>query len=412
MKIIELRAANIKRLRAVEIRPDGTLQVIGGRNAQGKSSVLDAIWLALGGGRAAKETTLPIRDGETKASVTLDLGDLVVVRSWTQKGTTLKVTSKDGAVYSSPQKMLDELVGRLSFDPLEFTRLSAREQREALLELVDLGIDLDELARQRNKIFAERSEVGRRGKAIGDVTVDESLPVEETSAQDIITRIRETEAQNRRADDAASDYEATTREVEQMEAHVDALRQQLSDAEESLFATSQRAEMKLKYLQTFVKVDVSPLEDELEGVEETNALIRANNEARKKAEHKADMRQDYEILTKKLAALDEQKATALGSASFPVPGLGFDEQGVTFQGVPFSQASSAEQIRVSIAMAMALNPKLRVLQIKDGSLLDEETLAAIHQQVQADDFQLWLEVVTTSTEGGAVIIDDGQVQEA
>ena len=408
MKIIELQAENVKRLRAVEIRPDGTLQVIGGRNAQGKSSVLDAIWLALGGGRAAKETTLPIRDGETKASVTLDLGDLVVVRSWTQKGTTLKVTSKDGAVYSSPQKMLDELVGRLSFDPLAFTRLSAREQREALLELVDLDVDVDALDAERAEVFEQRTEVGRQGKAIGDVTVDESLPVEETSAQDIITRIRETEAQNRRADDAASDYEATTREVEQMEAHVDALRQQLSDAEESLYAASQRAEMKLKALQTFVKVDVSPLEDELEGVEETNAKIRANNAARKQAEHKDDMRQDYEILTRKIAALDEQKAQALGSASFPVPGLGFDEQGVTFQGVPFSQASSAEQIRVSLAMAMALNPKLRVLRIKDGSLLDEDTLAAIREQVKEQDFQLWIEVVNPD-DTSAVIIEDGQV---
>ena len=82
---------------------------------------------------------------------------------------------------------------------------------------------------------------------------------------------------------------------------------------------------------------------------------------------------------------------------------------VTFQGVPFSQASSAEQIRVSVAMAMAMNPRLRVLRIKDGSLLDDQALAALREQVAENDFQLWLEVVTTSTEGGAVIIEDGKV---
>ena len=409
MKIIQLTASNVKRLKAVEITPDGTLQIVGGRNAQGKSSVLDAIWLALGGGKAGKETTLPIRDGESKASVTLDLGDLVVTRSWTQKGTTLKVTSKDGAVYGSPQKMLDELVGRLSFDPLEFTRLSAREQRDALLDLVDLDVDVDALDAERAEVFAQRTEVGRQGKAIGDVQVDDDLPDLERSAQDFIARIREAEAQNRRADDAANAYEATTREVEQAEARVDALREQLNEAEVSLYAASQRAEMQLKALGTFVKVDISPLEDELEGVEELNQKIRANNAARKQAERKADMRQDYEILTKKLAELDHKKAQALASATFPVPGLGFDEHGVTFQGVPFSQASSAEQIRVSLAMAMALNPKLRVLRIKDGSLLDEDTLSAIREQVAGNDFQLGLEVVTTSAEGGAVIIEDGEV---
>ena len=409
MKIIELQAENVKRLRAVEIRPDGTLQVIGGRNAQGKSSVLDAIWLALGGGKAGKETTLPIRDGESRASVTLDLGYLVVARSWTQKGTSLKVTSKDGAVYGSPQKMLDELVGRLSFDPLEFTRLSAREQRDALLDLADLDVDMDALEAERAEVFAQRTEVGRQGKAIGDVQVDDDLPDTERSAQDFIARIRESEAHNRRADDAMSDYEAAAREVEQTEARVDSLRQQLNDAEESLYSASQRAEMRLKTAQTFVKVDVSPLEDELESVEELNQQIRANNAAREKAQRKAVLAKEWADLSDQISELDHKKALALASAAFPVPGLGFDEQGVTFQGVPFSQASSAERIRVSVAMAMALNPKLRVLRIKDGSLLDEDTLAAIREQVKEQDFQLWLERVGDADEG-AIIIEDGQVQ--
>ncbi len=408
MKIIELQAENVKRLRAVEIHPDGTLQVIGGRNAQGKSSVLDAIWLALGGGKAAKETTLPIRDGEEKASVRLNLGDLVVTRTWTKKGTSLKVTNAEGASYSSPQSMLDALVGRLSFDPLEFTRLSAKDQREALLGLVDLDVDMDELARQRNALFAERSEVGRRGKAIGDVQVDDDLPDIERSAQDFIARIREAENQNRRADDAMSVYEAATREAELAEARVDALRQQLSEAEGSLYAASQRAEMHLKAAQSFVKVDVSPLEDELEGVEELNQRIRANNAARKQAEHKADLRQDYELLTEKIRKLDERKASALASATFPVEGLGFDDTGVTYHGVPFSQASSAEQIRVSVAMAMAMNPRLRVLRIKDGSLLDDDAMDALRAQVAENDFQLWIERVGDA-DAGAVLIEDGEV---
>ena len=122
------------------------------------------------------------------------------------------------------------------------------------------------------------------------------------------------------------------------------------------------------------------------------------------------LRGEYKALTEGLEALDKTKAKALEAATFPVVGLGFDDTGVTYQGVPFSQASSAEQIRVSVAMAMAMNPKLRVLRIKDGSLLDAETLEALRAQVAENDFQLWLEVVTTSTEGGAVIIEDGEVQ--
>lgn len=403
MKIIELQAANIKRLKAVDITPDGTLQIIGGKNAQGKSSVLDAIWLALGGGKAAKETVLPIREGESRASVTLDLGDLVVARSWTQKGTSLKVTSKDGAVYGSPQKMLDELVGRLSFDPLEFTRLSAREQREALLGLVNLGIDLEELARQRNEIFAERSEVGRRGKAIGDVTVDESLPVEEQSAGAIIQQIRKAEEVARHNAEIERHREEAANEIADIEMRIADWSRKLEEAKAGYLRVD------AEYQCLPMPADVSELESQLATVEETNAKIRANNRAREQVERKDDMRRDYELLTEKIKKLDERKKQALASATFPVEGLGFDDSGVTYRGVPFSQASSAEQIRVSVAMAMALNPKLRVLRIKDGSLLDADAMEALREQVAENDFQLWLEVVTTSTEGGAVIIEDGKV---
>ena len=157
MKIVKFTAENVKRLKAVEITPDGTVQVITGRNAQGKTSVLDAIWLALGGGGASRETPRPIRDGEDKASVTLDLGDLMVTRTWTGDKTALTVKSADGAKYPSPQSVLDALVGRLSFYPLEFTRLSARDQVAALLDLVDLDVDLAALAAERQVAYDRRT---------------------------------------------------------------------------------------------------------------------------------------------------------------------------------------------------------------------------------------------------------------
>src|SRR5450759_2931486 len=160
LKIIRLTAENTKRLKAVDITPAVHVQIIGGRNAAGKSSVLDAIWLALGGGAAARETTRPIRDGEDHASVRLDLGDLVVTRTWTGDKTALTVASQDGAKYSSPQGVLDALVGRLSFDPLEFTKLGGREQVAALLDLVNLDVDLDQLAGDRKAAYETRTEIG------------------------------------------------------------------------------------------------------------------------------------------------------------------------------------------------------------------------------------------------------------
>lgn len=398
MKIVSLEAENYKRLKAVEITPDGDLVVVGGRNAQGKSSVLDAIWAALGG-REGNKAAKPIRDGEESAKVRLDLGDMIVTRTWKGETSTVKVESKEGAVYKSPQALLDGLVGKLSFDPLAFTRLSAREQRDALLGMVKLDVDLDALATERQKLYDDRAEIGRQGKAIGDVSVDASLPEEETSASDIIAEIREAERNNDVRQKQIGHLADLDDEIGRVDAEIQRLTTRLKDLKDE--------HNELEGMISDDIIDTEPLESRLATIEETNAVIRANNEARDRKARQDKLRADYDALTGKLEALDKRKADALGKATFPVDGLGFDEHGVTFQGVPFSQASSAEQIRVSLAMAVAANPKLRVARIMDGSLLDDDNLKLIAEFAAEHDAQVWIEKVGTG--GVGVIIEDGEV---
>lgn len=403
MKIIKLTASNVKRLRAVEITPDGTLQVVTGRNGQGKTSVLDAIWLALGGGAAARETLRPIRDGEDRASVTLDLGDLIVTRTWSGSKTALTVTNADGARYSSPQSMLDSLVGRLSFDPLAFTRLSAKAQRDALLELVDLGIDLDENARQRQALYDRRTELGRQGKSMGDVpATDDTLPSIEQSASDLIAQIRAAENLRRDGESARAQAAALVSDRSR-------IAEQIAELEARRDALDRRIESAAQAVRNLPAVpDVSEMESQLAGVESLNAAIRANEQAKRAAARKDGLRAEYEDASAKIAALDKAKADALANAQLPVDGLGFDDSGVTFNGVPFSQASSAEQIRVSLAMAMALNPELRVVRIIDGSLLDADSMQQVAAMAAAADYQVWVERVSDES-AAAVVIEDGTV---
>lgn len=395
MKIVRLTAENVKRLKAVEITPDGNVQVITGRNAQGKTSVLDAIWLALGGGAAARETTRPIRDGEDKASVTLDLGDLTVVRTWTGDKTTLAVKSADGAKYGSPQGVLDALVGRLSFDPLEFTRLSNREQVAALLDLVDLGIDLDVLASERQAAYEQRTEIGRQGKALGEIPAKVDAPATEVSASDLIDQIRE-------AQSLATSQQDESDALDIAVAKVAELKTELANWEATVKTR------KAKVAAHRPVPDVEALEASLRSVEETNRAVRHNASAAAAKAKKDALAAEYVGLTKTIDDLDAKKAKALAAATFPVPGLGFDDSGVTYQGVPFSQASSAEQIRVSLAMAMSLNPKLRVIRILDGSLLDADNLALIAEMAADQDYQVWIERVSDAS-GVGVVIEDGAV---
>lgn len=396
MKIISLKASNVKRLKAVEITPSGEVVVVGGRNAQGKSSVLDAIWLALGGGPATKATTRPVRDGEDSASVVLDLGEFVVTRTWSGTKTTLTVATPEGAKFSGPQGILDALVGRLAFDPLEFTRLSAKAQRDALLGLVDLPFDLAAIDQERAALFDERTDVGRRGKAIGDIPdLIPDVPAEEVSSVDILAELRAAQ-EAVRVNEAA--YERTARAQTAREQAAEALRAAVAEEEAALAAFQVMPEVP----------DAAEIEQRLARVDETNRAVRANAEAREKRTRHEAFVAEYKTLTDKIEWLDKTKADGLAAATFPVPGLGFDESGVTLEGVPFSQASSAEQIRVSLAMAMSLNPRLKVVHIRDGSLLDAGSLALIAGMAAEQDYQVWIERVGDA-DTGAVIIEDGEV---
>ena len=395
MKIIKLEAENVKRLKAVSIEPDGTLQVIGGRNSQGKTSVMDAIWLALGGATAARATARPVRDGEYSASVKLDLGDIVVTRTWDGDKTSVKVEAADGAKYASPQGLLDNLLGKFAFDPLAFTLLKPKEQVTALLDLVKLDVDLDALAKERQDKYDERTDLGRQiktleGQLAGLPPIAKGTPFQEVSVGELIAQYQaalETEQRITKSIERRAKINELIYEYEQELAEITAWEASTPSVTGSLM-----------------------IQREIDSLETTNAAVRAALARSSTEGNLEELRAAHTATADRIDAIDGEKAGALARATLPVQGLGFDDEGVTFNGIPFSQVSSSEQIRVSLAMAMAGNPKLRVMQIRDGSLLDPDGMALVAKMAAEADYQVWIERVGNADEA-AVIIEDGEVQE-
>jgi hypothetical protein len=93
----------------------------------------------------------------------------------------------------------------------------------------------------------------------------------------------------------------------------------------------------------------------------------------------------------------------------PIKGLSWDEDKVLYNGIPYEQISSAEQLKVSMSIAMAANPKLRMLIIKDGSLLDNDNLKVIAELTKGQDFQAWIEKVSDNDKVG-IVIEDGEIK--
>jgi hypothetical protein len=311
------------------------------------------------------------------------------------------VTSKDGAKYSAPQSILDKLRGADAMaDPVEFAQLPAVKQKAILMGLVELPFNPEELGAKRKGLFDQRTDAARELKRLeaqlaGMHPAPAGTPDAEVSVSDLLREIGAAEESNRRLRQIENDV------ISNMDL-IDRLRAQLAQAEADLVANKAALEAAPD------RIDTEALRDRLDDVENVNANVRAKQAREAVLEARAGAQTTVDSLTAGIAALDKEKADGLAAADFPIKGLGFDEDGVTFNDVPFTQASSAERLRVSTAMCMALNPELRVLYIRDGSLLDDSNLDLIGRMAEANDFQIWVERVGTK-DAGAIIIEDGEV---
>jgi DNA repair exonuclease SbcCD ATPase subunit len=425
MKILKLSSSNVLRLNAVEITPKGDLVIIGGRNGQGKTSVLNSIAMALGGAELIAEE--PLKEGEQAGETRIEFdGDLVVTRRYTKSGTTsLTVQTKAGAKMQSPQTVLDRLVGKLTFDPLAFQRLKPEEQKRLLFTLANLDFTkLDESCRQ---IYEERTARGRDVKRLeaelGALTYSPGLPEAEQSVSELNGRLEKANAKNAENGKARLDvqqlntsFRNASQKFTEQQNKIARLREELA-AEEKELAALETARDKAQgawkkrsdAVRDLADEDTAGIVAQIGSIEETNRAIRTNADYLKTKNDLKKAQGDVEQFTAQLESAAADKAKQLREAKFPITGLGFTDAGVTFNGKPLAQSSGAEQLRVSVAIGMASNPELKILLCRDGALLDSDSLAILSEIVTANGFQCWLERVGEG-DPSAVIIEDGYVK--
>lgn len=437
MKIISLVAENVKKLVAVEIAPDGNVVEITGRNGQGKTSVLDSIWWALAGTKHIQAA--PIRKGANEATIELSLGEdkkvqLRVIRSFRRKNdtddytTSIAVESADGGRFPSPQTMIDALLGELSFDPLKFARLGGnpegrRKQLEILRKFVP-DVDFDAIDRQNKGDRDRRTEVNRfveqeRAAAKAIVTPPDT-PTEPIDKGALVAELDAAGKSNeelvqRRAnrDRMATQIATNRRAIEADKARCDELLKEIQairDRALRLQADTDAMQEKLDGLPPLpAAIETAPIVARIKVADAVNDNVRKLDERMKHTKRAMQLEDESAQITARLKDREEAKRAAISAAKMPIAGLGFGEDTVLLNGVPFDQASDAEQLRASVAIAAALNPKLRVIRIRDGSLLDDGAMKWLAQFAAELDMQIWIERVDSSGTVGFVL-EDGHVR--
>ena len=426
MIIKALQIENVKRIRDVKITPENSIVIIGGKNMQGKSTALDSITYALEGKRSIPPD--PIHHGAESAEIVLELDgeeSLVITRSFTKNDSYLKVTTPEGAPKRSPQKILDSFIDSF-IDPLEFEKSPPANQIGILKSLA--GLDFTEVENDREAAYARRTEVSRGIKTaearLKGMTHHGGVYDAPVNVKDLMVLRQEMEAEQQEFIKAEleisrmhSDCDRAVVHVKSLQANVESLEAQLVEAKKNVeIAIEDSQATDSNYLAARKKCDEMEVPDftdidaKIAGASDHNSKFEENQRYRQEAAELDNLVEEADILTNSIGEFDHQKKTMIAEADMPVPGLDFSEEGITYNGVVFEQCSQAEKLHISSAIGLALNPKLRVLLIRDGSLLDEDSMELMADIAEKNGAQIFIERVGNADEN-AIIIEDGMVKQ-
>lgn len=407
VKIIQFEAENVKRIKALTLTPaPAGLTVIGGRNNQGKTSVLDAIMWALGGDRyrpsqAHREgSVIPPREK-------LVLSNGVVVER-VGKNSDLKVTDASGR--KAGQQLLNSMVEQLALDMPRFMQSTSREKADTLLRIIGLEDQVNELERQEKELYNQRRTIGQiadqKKKYADELPFWPDAPAEPVSAYDLIQRQQDILARN--GENQRKRLRAKRLEEQKLIAseQLEDLRKRYEDAREKYAALCEDCETAQRSALDLLDESTEELEASLRDIEAVNTKVRTNQDRDRAVLEAENYRQQYDGLTAKLEDVRLQKTELLNGAALPLPGLSVEDGALTYQGRPWDCMSASDQLKVSAAIVRALKPDCGFILLDKLEQMDLETLREFGNWMEAEGLQ---GIATRVSTGGecSIIIEDG-----
>lgn len=399
-----IRAMSIrqfKRLRLLEIEglDESNVIRVRGRNAVGKTTFIQALLGTLCGARARPAD--PLGEGAREADTIVTLSNGMQARvHYTRKGGTLTLLDADGAKVSEPQAVLDSLIDQYSVDLTAFDRLDAKGQRSELARAA--GLDIDEIAERRQKIYLARRDVNRDlDRATKALEAHRNAGKIPPGTPDEPVDVREISAEYRRRLDQKAENDRTRADAERLVAEANALKVRVDEAKavwERLRAEHAAAYAEANRLCTvadsLVDPDVSDAQQQMESAAAVNQAVGLRRERERLENQVAELQRSSDRHSERLAKLDQRVTAAVAALKMPVDGLALTEEGVTLGGHPLSEASLSERLRVSAAIAMQRKPACPIGVVRElGALLDRSSWALLEQLVEEHGYQIFVEIM-------------------
>ena len=411
VKIAALEVENLKRIKAVQIDCSGrALTVIGGRNGQGKTSVLDAIAYALGGERY--RPTGPKREGsmvDPEIKLTLSNG-LIVERKGAKSA--LKVTDPHGG--KAGQQLLNEFVHQFALDLPKFMTANDKDKANALLQVIGVGAELEAFDRREKSLYDQRHALGvvvdQKKKYAKEMPYYADAPEDIKSVKELIAEqqaILAKNSANQRQRELVGSLEQRKSEAEDAVAEI---KKQLMVAEDKLAKLTEEHKHARKLAGELTDQPTDAIEKRISEIEDTNAKARANMDKAKALEDAERGENEYAELSAQIEQVRSSRAALLDGADLPLPGLSVREGALIYNGQAWDCMSSAEQLIVATAIVRKLNPQCGFVLLDQLEKMDLDTLREFGVWLESVDLQA---IATRVSTGGecSIIIEDGAAAE-
>ena len=410
VKINSFEIENVKRIKMLQYEPTASgLTLIGGRNNQGKTSVLDAIAWALGGDRFKPSAAQ--RDGAlVPPYLRIELSNGIVVER-RGKNSDLKVTDPTGRL--AGQNLLNQFVEQFALNVPKFMEATAKEKAQILLKIIGVGDKLFELENAEQRLYNERRTIGqiadKKAKFAKEMPIYQGVPQLPVSAsdlisaqQDILARNGENQRLRMKADRIKQEYTALAEKVNR-------LRTELAEAEKQLGEKSDELKTAMKSTEQLTDESTAEIEQSIAEIDEINRKVRANLD-REKAEEDADYyKNQYDDLTEKIAAVRDEKIDLLKNADMPLAELSVENAELIYKGRKWDSMSGSDQLKVATAIVRKLNPECGFVLLDKLEQMDIETLADFGMWLEKEQLQAIATRVSTGSEC-SIIIEDGKIK--
>lgn len=414
IKINSLELENVKRIKAVKLEPTKTgLTVIGGKNGQGKTSVLDSIMWTLGGKKY--EPSQPHREGSfVDPQLRIKLSNGVIVERG-GKNSSLKVTDSLGQ--KRGQALLDSFISQFALDLPKFMNSTNQEKAKSLLQIIGVGDQLSILEKKESQKYNERYEIGRiaeqKKKYAAELVQWDGVPEEIVSASELIKQQQEILAKNgenqrkrNRLNEITFEKQRIFDEAQKIEKQIAELEKRLTERKTAWEQANQDEQTAMKTVNELIDESTAELEASIANIDSVNAKVRDNLNKRKAQEEADEYKLQYDDLSAEIEQIRKDRMDLLKGADLPLEGLTVEDGELKYKGQAWDNMSGSEQMIVSTSIVRKMNPQCGFVLLDKLEQMDLDTLNDFGKWLEKEGLQAIATRVSTGDEC-SVLIEDG-----